>query len=393
MKHRLLIIVMVVSLFTVFSSPLSAHFDSTVDMVQLTTVADFIFKGQVINVEYRNSEAVPLTDPDGNPVLDEDGNIVYVDGSDLPHTFVTYQVQQVFKGPRSSPSQLTLRFEGGHTGEADPLERRYLLIEPYPLFDLGDRDILFVQGNTSKPCPLTRSQTGRLRILQDPGAPGEPFVFSDLGLEIRVVVPPDGGPVMDWPIAYGPQHLLPEVTTYTIGDVQFEDVFVNPTEGILPPPEDNPQGVHYSESMFDEYLNNLVNELFTPEELLELPPVISADINQSFFGQRVVDEPAPPIFPPNPIEPARPWLDELLTTEELGEVLEAERQERELIALSGGNSVLPQTECERSILLYGALPGDLSGPDGRPDCRVDLLDFSVFADHWLLCNDPDGNCL
>jgi hypothetical protein len=38
------------------------------------------------------------------------------------------------------------------------------------------------------------------------------------------------------------------------------------------------------------------------------------------------------------------------------------------------------------------LPGDISGPDGTPDCRVDLADFAAFAIDWLRCVDPQGDC-
>ncbi len=34
------------------------------------------------------------------------------------------------------------------------------------------------------------------------------------------------------------------------------------------------------------------------------------------------------------------------------------------------------------------LMGDVSGPDGVPDCRVDLYDFARLALDWLRCNDP-----
>ena len=41
-----------------------------------------------------------------------------------------------------------------------------------------------------------------------------------------------------------------------------------------------------------------------------------------------------------------------------------------------------------------ALPGDLSGPDGVPDCVVDIHDFVVIASNWLNCNDPmDVTCI
>ena len=34
------------------------------------------------------------------------------------------------------------------------------------------------------------------------------------------------------------------------------------------------------------------------------------------------------------------------------------------------------------------LMGDISGPDGKPDCRVDLYDLDVFVSTWLNCTDP-----
>jgi len=34
------------------------------------------------------------------------------------------------------------------------------------------------------------------------------------------------------------------------------------------------------------------------------------------------------------------------------------------------------------------IAGDFSGPDGIPDCYIDLYDFAAFADYWLRCNDP-----
>lgn len=34
------------------------------------------------------------------------------------------------------------------------------------------------------------------------------------------------------------------------------------------------------------------------------------------------------------------------------------------------------------------MPGDVSGPDGTPDCRIDLFDFVKMAQDWLRCNDP-----
>ena len=39
------------------------------------------------------------------------------------------------------------------------------------------------------------------------------------------------------------------------------------------------------------------------------------------------------------------------------------------------------------------LLADFSGPEGTPDCRIDLYDFAAFAEDWLRCNDPQAlNC-
>ena len=38
-----------------------------------------------------------------------------------------------------------------------------------------------------------------------------------------------------------------------------------------------------------------------------------------------------------------------------------------------------------------AIDGDLGGPLGEPDCRVDLYDFALMAGNWLECNDPTNS--
>ena len=40
------------------------------------------------------------------------------------------------------------------------------------------------------------------------------------------------------------------------------------------------------------------------------------------------------------------------------------------------------------------LMADLSGPEGVPDCYIDLYDFAALAGNWLYCNDPqDPECV
>ena len=34
---------------------------------------------------------------------------------------------------------------------------------------------------------------------------------------------------------------------------------------------------------------------------------------------------------------------------------------------------------------------DISGPEGTPDCYVDMYDFMAFVDNWLRCNDPQNH--
>ena len=41
----------------------------------------------------------------------------------------------------------------------------------------------------------------------------------------------------------------------------------------------------------------------------------------------------------------------------------------------------------------GAIAGDISGPEGVPDCLVNLNDFAIIALDWLYCNNPeDTDC-
>ncbi len=40
--------------------------------------------------------------------------------------------------------------------------------------------------------------------------------------------------------------------------------------------------------------------------------------------------------------------------------------------------------------LNPTLSADLTGPEGMPDCAVNLYDLAVMATQWLLCNDPEG---
>lgn len=107
---------------------------------QMARDADLVFYGTVVGVDYRASEAA----------LGERA---------VPHTFVTYRIQEVFSG-KTQEGTITLRFLGGRGKEAE-----FLMIQGYPLFDVGDEDLLFVKGNGENACPLVGCEEGRFRSI------------------------------------------------------------------------------------------------------------------------------------------------------------------------------------------------------------------------------------
>jgi hypothetical protein len=118
--------------------------------------ADLVFLGTVESLKYALSE----------PGEGEQTGI--------PHTFVTYAVEKVFKGSVSS-TKVTLRFIGG----LDPKTGRFLATSITPQFDMNDRDLLFVKGNTVQQCPLLGNTAGRLRIVGDQ-------VYTDGGRAVHI---------------------------------------------------------------------------------------------------------------------------------------------------------------------------------------------------------------
>lgn len=120
--------------------------------------ADLIFRGEVIDIQYRNA----------------------LDGT--PHTFVTYEVDEIFKGMIKSQT-LTLQFLGGAQIDENGEVASYLNVSIVPEFDLGDEDILFVRNNTNSICPLISCHNSRLRIIEDQifTEDGHPIYFDNHG--------------------------------------------------------------------------------------------------------------------------------------------------------------------------------------------------------------------
>lgn len=116
---------------------------------ELVAEAECIVRGTVVAVEAR-----AVTTPRGPAI----------------HTLVTLAVEECMKG--TAPRQLTLTLAGGTSGE------KSTLIAGMPQFRIGDREILFVQGNGRQFCPLVGFYHGRYRVLTD-AATGRDYVARD----------------------------------------------------------------------------------------------------------------------------------------------------------------------------------------------------------------------
>jgi hypothetical protein len=120
------------------SAAVKAHLPALASPIsELARESELVFQGTVIDVRYQTS----------------------VEG--LPHTFVTYQVEDVLKGQYSEKT-LTLRFIGGTKQEGDKLRR--LQVSGVPSFEKGAQDLLMVNGNSQRNCPLVRCAEGRFRL-------------------------------------------------------------------------------------------------------------------------------------------------------------------------------------------------------------------------------------
>lgn len=74
-------------------------------------------------------------------------------------THVEIEVLEAVAG--SPPAALTLDFLGGRVGDEE------MTVEGMPHFEVGDEDVLFVQGNGRSICPLYAMMYGRYPIVKD----------------------------------------------------------------------------------------------------------------------------------------------------------------------------------------------------------------------------------
>lgn len=148
---------------------------SVTNLDALIQKADLVFEGEVTSIEYANS----MNNGTGGPDPDDAD-----DSGAVPHTFVTYRIVEDFSG-NAVGDTVTMRFIGGVDGTTGP-DYDILELAQAPRFDMGDRDIVMMRGNTELACPLVDCADGRFRVLQSPRE-DRPYMFSELAQEVRLV--------------------------------------------------------------------------------------------------------------------------------------------------------------------------------------------------------------
>lgn len=118
-------------------SLISANYaKADIQVDKLLSQSDLVFQGEIVNIQYKDSK------------------------EGLPHTFVTYQVNELITGSLSD-QKVTLRFIGGEQKKGKMT--RFLSVSEVPTFENGESDILFVSKNNQVMCPLVACSQGRFR--------------------------------------------------------------------------------------------------------------------------------------------------------------------------------------------------------------------------------------
>ncbi len=173
------------------TTPESVRMDDYKSIQNLVEQADMVFQSVVQDITYK------LSDPTGP------------EGVQVPYTFVTFSVEDMIYGSHDG-NEVTLRFIGG----MDEKSFRYMGASIVPLFDVGDEDILFVQGNTDRLSPLVGGQSGRLRVID-----GQ--MYTENGREITLE--------QNGRLKTGPRHAFESVLSHTVtcslGTKSFEKKF------------------------------------------------------------------------------------------------------------------------------------------------------------------------
>ena len=137
---------------------------STINVDSMLQNADMVMQGKIIDIQYKDSD------------------------EGLPHTFVTYKIDNLIAGDNSA-KEITLRFIGGEQRKGDVV--RHLSVSEVPEFNKGESDVLFIRKNNSVICPLVKCSQGRFRDLNGlvTNSKGQPVLLNgqsklELGKEI-----------------------------------------------------------------------------------------------------------------------------------------------------------------------------------------------------------------
>jgi hypothetical protein len=259
--------------------------------------ADFIFRGVVTRIEYRMSANEPQ----------------------LPHSFVTFKVEKRLKG-QFNQQFVTLRFIGGPTGNGN-----FLTVSEVPLFDVGERSILLVQGNGQSGCPLVGCADGRFRIISDQ-------VFTDEGQPIALNNQGE--------LTYGRPLPLAEVINNRIGDISIRDVLSNEESlqdaaggrVVRSQQELVASSSSLSASQLEHLIQNQVQQLGSSTQMQARQFNVSVDSQASFSVAQPRPVSPPAIAVPHS-ESSRP-----------SSLSETERRELEMLWQNGGNPVFPNSK-------------------------------------------------
>ena len=143
---------LIVGLIPLVSSPLEATTLVSMDLNDLSAQAELVVLGWVTGVEVQRNESGRL------------------------YTYVTLDNLEIRHGAHTE-STLTLRFLGG---ELDG-ERQW--VAGMPRFSIGERSLLFVQGNGTAICPLVGWGQGRFQVRNNPGD-GSEFLADGTGTPV-----------------------------------------------------------------------------------------------------------------------------------------------------------------------------------------------------------------
>ena len=160
MSHTIRIFILSLSIILGLTGPATATNLIAVEPAMAVDQSELIFLGQVVHMENAAS-----------------GDGLY------PFTFVTFEVQEIFKG-QIEGEEITLRFDGGDL----PLRGERVEVLGMPTFELGDESLLFVSGNGKFGCPVFGWQQGRLDLVSHP-ATGETLLMDHSGAPVETLTP------------------------------------------------------------------------------------------------------------------------------------------------------------------------------------------------------------